>query len=130
MGTGTGTVMFEENRDLTQETLNEMREELPDFKIVMEGYLNGVHTAKVFLKEKDYHNFSAKFYSLLLPATFLGANVYKRDVLQYSISTASGEWHKKLKYLEGVLGKIDEQGLFALKNQFNDRTIGLNPLEF
>ncbi len=132
MGIGTGTAMFEENRDLTAERISEMREAYPDLKVVVEQNNGSIlsHTAKLLLYAKEYNNFSAKFYAELMPASFVGADIYEWGRFQYSVSTCSGDWQKRLKYLERIIGEIDEKGIETVKKKFNGSRIGTSKKNF
>jgi hypothetical protein len=121
-----------DNIDITERQIQEMKEKYPEFKIINEEDKESdlSHTAKVFLYSKKYNNFDARFFIDLLPAAFAGANIYRGDQFQYSVSTCSGEWSKKLKYLERIVGEIDEKTLENVKHKFDDSRIGMNQKEF
>lgn len=92
------------NESLISKDLEAMKSNYPNFKIVKEDKsISFLHTAKVFLYDKKYNNFNAKFYIDMLPASFAGANIYQGYMFQYSIFTCSGEWDKRLKHLEKVV---------------------------
>ena len=118
------------NESLISKDLEAMKSNYPNFKIVEEDKsISFLHTAKVFLYDKKYNNFNAKFYIDMLPASFAGANIYQGDMFQYSIFTCSGEWDKRLKHLEKVVGEMDEKGLNGVKSKFGSR-IGMSKAEF
>lgn len=121
-----------ENFDITNQEIEEMKEKYPEFKVISEGDKESElwHTAKVFLYSRKYNHFTAKFLMDLLPAAFAGVNIYNEDKFQYSVSTCSGEWHKKLKYLERIVGEIDEKGIGVVKRKFDGDRIGMDFTEF
>ncbi len=120
-----------DNIDITEQQIQEMKEKYPDFKIIKEKDedLPLHHTAKVFLYSKKYTSFDAKFFIDLMPAAFAGANIYRRDEFQYSVSTCSGVWSKKLKYLERIVGEIEEKTLGAIKHKFDGSRIGIDMIK-
>ena len=119
-----------EDRSLISKNLEVMKSNYPNFKIVEEDKsIPLLHTAKVFLYDKKYNNFNAKFYIDMLPASFAAASIYQGDMFQYSIHTCSGEWDKRLRHLEKVVGEMDEKGLNGVKSKFGSR-IGMSKAEF
>jgi hypothetical protein len=121
-----------DNNDFVAENIEEMREKYPEFKIVEEEDKESelLHTAKVFLYDKKYNNFDAKFYVRLLPSASSGANIYQKGSFQYSVSTCSGVWHKKLKDLERIVEEIDERGFGAVRHKLDGDRLGSDLTEF
>jgi len=105
--------------DVISEDLEEMKKQFPSFKIVNESGTGLGHQANVFLYEKKYDGFEAKFYAVVLPACFLGSDVYKNNEFQYSIFTHTGEWKENLNMLEKILKKISKKGIDAVKPQLD-----------
>jgi hypothetical protein len=121
-----------DNIDITEQQIQEMKEKYPEFKIIDEEDKGSdlLHTAKVFLYSKKYSSFNAKFFVYLLPSASAGANIYRGDEFQYSISTCSGQWSKKIKDLSRIVGEIDEKTLGAVKHKLDGDRLGMSGEEF
>lgn len=118
--------------DTINQYIKEMRKKYPEFNIIEENDKeSGIfHTAKVSLYKKNYRNFDAEFLVCFMPAAFAGTNIYVGDKFQYSISTDSGDWNKRIKYLERIVEEVDENGIDTVKKKFNGSRIGKSKEKF
>jgi len=105
-----------------QQQFDEMKQQFPETcKVLNEKGEEETHSVQIFLYDKKYNDFETKVYALLMPACFIGSDIYVNNEFQYSIGTWAGEWKEKLTILEDFLEQVSKDGIIEAKENKNEQ---------